>query len=475
MGNIVAQLALLVWLPLSLWVGSVLSAQRAAAVILIGAAMFLPERVGYDLPLIPTLDKHCIGSLSALAACAANHSRTAFTRRSSSAVGWLIVLTSVSLACTTATNPDTITYGRTVLPGLRTYDTVSAILGTLFHIVLPYYLGQTLFRTPDDLRILLRGLVIGGLVYVPFVLFEARMSPLLHVWIYGFFQHDFLQSMRSGGFRAFVFMSHGLTVALFMSQALTTAVGLGRAGALLLPLSTRTVTIILAIAVISCKSMGALVFAGVTVLLTWFTKAKMQLRVASWLAILVIAYPLARFYDWIPTDDIIAKVMEISEDRAGSLRFRFDQEGALLERALLRPYFGWGSWGRNRIYDGAGRDLSTPDGEWILALGSGGVVWFAIWFGLLLIPVFLAKKAVKKAKLVQEDAQILATAAILLAFTGVDLIPNSMSHPLPLVLSGALWSTSAELLARRKVHGGAAAVHTATPTAAAGALSRGAT
>lgn len=450
MGNIVAQLALLVWLPFSLWIGSVMSAPRAVATIMIGAAMFLPERVGYDLPLLPALDKHTVASLSALAACAANHSRTAFTPRKSRAVGWLVVICSLSVVLTVTNNFDALRFGPTTLPGLSPQDLINSLLGTLIRFVLPFYLGQALFRTTDDLRILLRGLALGGLIYVPLVLFEARMAPILHSSLYGFFQHEFAQAMRAGGFRAFVFMSHGLTVALFMSQALTTTVALERAKVTLLPVSNRLLTIILAGALASCKTMGAILYAGVTLPLIWFTKPKTQLRVASWLVLLVIAYPLARFYDLIPTDAILAEVTKISADRAQSLEFRFDQEQALLSRALLRPYFGWGGWGRNRVYDSFGNDLSTPDGEWILALGCGGVLWFAVWFGLLLMPVLLAKKAAAKVKLGPEDAQILATSALLMAFTGLDLIPNSLSHHLPTLLAGGLWCTSVELMASRR-------------------------
>lgn len=475
MGNVVAQLALLVWLPLSLWIGSVLSAQRAATFILVGAALFLPERVGYDFPVLPELDKHTIASLSALAACAVNHSRTAFPKRKSSTLGWLVMLGMVGFVITAVTNPDSLHYGPLVLPGLGAYDVAGNFVAFLLRFALPYYLGLTLFRSPDDLRILLRGLVVGALVYVPLVLFESRMSPQLHVWVYGFFQHDFIQSVRAGGFRAFVFMSHGLAVAFFMSQALTTTVGLARARDALLPFSARAIAILLAIALVSCKSMGAFLYAGATLLLTWFAKPQTQLRVASWLAILVVAYPLARFHGWIPMDDILEKVATISEERASSLRFRFDQEGALLERALLRPYFGWGSWGRNRIYDQFGRDVSVPDGEWVMALGTGGMFWFLVSFGFLLIPVLQAKKAVVKAKLGSEDSQVLATTAMLLAFTGLDLIPNSMSHPLPLVLAGALSSTCAELFAGQKLRGRAAAANAPSSGGHRGALTRGAT
>ena len=47
------------------------------------------------------------------------------------------------------------------------------------------------------------------------MLVEVRLSPQINTWIYGFFQHDFIQMMRYGGFRPIVFLPHGLWVAFF--------------------------------------------------------------------------------------------------------------------------------------------------------------------------------------------------------------------------------------------------------------------
>ena len=37
-------------------------------------------------------------------------------------------------------------------------------------------------------------LLIGGLIYIPFCLFEIKMSPQLHKWVYGYHQHAFDQN-----------------------------------------------------------------------------------------------------------------------------------------------------------------------------------------------------------------------------------------------------------------------------------------
>ena len=59
------------------------------------------------------------------------------------------------------------------------------------------------------------------LVYSLPMLFEIRISPQLHRWVYGYFPNDaFVQQMRGGGFRPVVFFPHGLALALFTAIAL---------------------------------------------------------------------------------------------------------------------------------------------------------------------------------------------------------------------------------------------------------------
>ena len=77
---------------------------------------------------------------------------------------------------------------------------------------------------------MLRGLVVAGLIYSLPMLFEVRMSPQLHTWIYGYFPHSFGQQMRDGGFRPVVFIGHGLGVAFFVMTTVVAAAAFWRTG-----------------------------------------------------------------------------------------------------------------------------------------------------------------------------------------------------------------------------------------------------
>ena len=114
-------------------------------------------------------------------------------------------------------------------------------------------------------------LVLGGLIYVPFALLEVRISPQLHIWLYGFFPHDFKQMMRDGSFRPTVFMEHALTLAQFMAAATLAAWWLWSTGTIRRvtlhrwwqPVSLGLLAGLLAVTSVFCRSYGPLVL-GIT-------------------------------------------------------------------------------------------------------------------------------------------------------------------------------------------------------------------
>jgi hypothetical protein len=100
--------------------------------------------------------------------------------------------------------------------------------------------------------------------------------------------------------------------------------------------------------------------------------------------------------------------------------------------------FGWGRYGRNRVYEeGSGKDSSVTDGLWILTLGQFGFVGFIAQFGLLTIPVFRAAKALRKIGSVREKI-LLAALALIVAITAIEQLPNASISAWSWLLVGAL-------------------------------------
>jgi hypothetical protein len=179
----------------------------------------------------------------------------------------------------------------------------------------------------------------------------------------------------------------------------------------------------------------------------------LHLRIALLLVVLALVYPLLRIADIFPTGVLVEAARTISDQRAGSLQYRFDQEAQLLDRASQRIIFGWGRYGRNRVYvqdySGTGSDASVTDGRWIITLGQFGLFGFLAEFGLLALPVFRAAAALKVVKSFN-DGIFLGALALILATNLVDLLPNSVLSSWTWLVAGSLMGCSEAILAGQR-------------------------
>jgi hypothetical protein len=146
---------------------------------------------------------------------------------------------------------------------------------------------------------------------------------------------------------------------------------------------------------------------------------------------------MLRTYDIIPVRRVVAAASTVSADRAGSLQFRIENEDKLLAKANQKPYLGWGTWGRNRVFDQeTGTDMSITDGEWILRFGMFGWLGYLSLFGLFAAAAFSALSSVKGP--VTLSAIHLGALTLLLAINLTDLIPNANLLPLTYLIAGSI-------------------------------------
>lgn len=347
----------------------------------------------------------------------------------------LLLMLVVTPLLTMLQNTDPVIAGPTFIPGLRPYDFFSMVLGALV-TVLPLLLARRYLATAAHHLVLLRILCVAGLIYSLPALFEVRMSPQLNVWFYGYFPHSFAQQMRDGGFRAVVFLGHGLVVAIFLAVTILSTFALwrvrrpfGGSAGLLMAGAWLLGTLVL------CKSLGALVSTLLLLPLVLFASMRVQMIVAAVIAVTVLLYPMLRGGGLIPVDRIYAASASISAERAESFKYRLDNEDILLDRANLKPFAGWGSWGRNRVYDPeSGRDISVTDGAWIIVIGIYGWIGYVAQFGLLTLPTVLLAWRQRSLGLSFATTGL----CLVLAVNLIDLIPNSGLTPLTWLIAGAV-------------------------------------
>jgi len=422
---------------------------RATLWSILGAYLLLPPAIEVDLPLIPPLDKSSISNLSAFFSCWFIAGKPV---RLLPNILWarLILLAFVSSPFITALlNPEPIIAGQRFIKGMEYYDAFSSVIRQII-LMLPFAMGFALFRSEQDLESIFRVLALSGILYSVPMLLEVRLSPQLNQWIYGYFPSQFLQSMRGEGFRPVVFIGHGLGVAYFAMTALISAAALQKLRLSVLGISSTMTVMFLIVVLFLCKSLGSVVYAIVILFLMYSTKPINQVKIAQFLVLLTILYPLLWTADLVPLQNMVDMAEVVSEERATSLNFRFENEERLLNKAMQHPFFGWGSWGRNRVYDlVTGKDLSVTDGRWIITLGSFGLMGFLAEFGLLALPVFLCARNIKRTTNRRELVMV-ATLAMLLTINMIDLLPNSTLTPFSWLLAGSLLGYSRRLKTVRK-------------------------
>jgi hypothetical protein len=396
--------------------------------MLLGYLLLPPLPAAFDFPMLPPLHKENIPALAAFVTVLATTGLRGSLLPEAPLARVLMIVFVISPIFTVATNGEPVVWGRLVLPALGFTDMLALTISQFLFLV-PFLLARNFLHTAQSQRQLVFALLFGGLAYSIPVLAEVRLSPQLNTWIYGYFQGVFSQTVRFGGWRPTVFLYHGLWVAFFMFMAVIAALAVLRyegkrklwwAGAF----------VYLAAVLVLCKSLGAILFALFLVPLVLLLGVRTQIRVAALLAAFALAYPILKGTEVLPSDAILEQAERIDEERAGSLRFRFHNEDILLERAYEKPVFGWGTWGRNHIWNPYSGALETvTDGRWIITIGVYGWIGFLAEFGLIVLPIFLLWRATRL-RPVEEISPYIGPLSLLLAINAVDMIPNATLTPL---------------------------------------------
>jgi hypothetical protein len=444
MPNWFATVVLILWPLVALWLYLKRPFSQATIWTILGAQCLLPVGAFIKFSMIPTFDKDSIPNLCILAGCiAARRPVQIFRRIGITEIFMLMYL--VGPILTSQNNGDPIVLGDVILPGVGLYDALSNLEFSLI-ILIPFVVGRQILARSDGNLEIFRALAIAGVFYSVPMLFEIRFSPQLHNWVYGYFPSEFLQSVRDGGYRPAVFMGHGLIVAMFAMMAAISAVTLSRLRDPILGFSPGRIAIYLSIMLILCKSLGATLYGGILAPLVRYATPQFQTLVALVIVSFSLLYPMLRSFNIVPTDMMVQAAQQVSDDRASSLKFRFINEDLLLERAFERPAFGWGRYGRNRVYSEEGKELSVPDGRWVITIGQFGVFGFIAEFGLLTIGVFRAFAAIAFAKL-RSDKILLSALSLIVATNILDLLPNSSLLPWTWLLAGTLLGRAENLSA----------------------------
>lgn len=414
------------WIPLVLGMFVALPTRIAVAAAFVIAWLFLPN-ASYSFQGFPDYTKISATTAGVLIATILFDPRRLMTYR----FHWIdipIIVWCVAPFMSSVTN------------GLGAYDGASAVLNAVIAWGLPYFLGRVYFSDLAGAKILCSAILIGGLIYIPLCLYEVRMSPQLHRMVYGYHQHHFIQTMRGDGWRPTVFMQHGLMVGMWMAAAAMVAAWMWAGRSLRevkwAPLSG--VFLALAGTTVLCKSFGALILlvASVGVLATVrFLRSPVALVA---LALAPGGYMAMRTVGGWSGGQLVQAVEMVQPARAASLEFRIDNETMLIDRAMQRKVFGWGGWGRARVANEAGEDISTTDGLWIITFGNNGLIGLAALTAVFLAPPMLFARRIPAKSWLTASVAPAAGLATLIVMYQIDNLFNAMVNPIFLLGVGSV-------------------------------------
>jgi len=400
-------------------------AQRAVIISFVVAWLFLPQ-VSYPIPILPPLTKTSTACYGILLATIIYDTERITTFKP----GWLDIPMVIWCLCPIVSQ---VTNGG------------SPISPTFLQIIswgTPYFLGRLYLGSLDGLRQLAIGIFAGGLAYIPFTLIEGVKGPILHQMVYGVNAvDDWSQARRMGGWRPVVFMQHGLMVGVWMMTAALIGIWLWQSGTIkkFQGRNIKTLAIILTIAFFLCRSTGAYSLFGIALIVLfsakWFRTSLPLLFIIGYVVFYLYISASGQF----SSKDVIDFITQLfGEERAASLKFRFDMEEILGEKARQRFLFGWGDSGGNRVYNQYGKDISITDSLWIIAFGAQGAVGLVSLFSSLLLPVvaFCFKYPART----WSNPKVAPAAALGVALTMYvfDCVLNAMTNPIFAVVAGGI-------------------------------------
>jgi len=418
------------WIPAVLLFFMLLSPRRAIIVSFLVAWLFLPM-AEYRLAGLPDYGKVMATSLGTLMGAVIFDARTLLRFRPR----WIDIPMVIWCLCPLPTS---------VLNGLGAYDGLAGVFGKCVLWGSPYLIGRTYFNTLPALRDLAVGIMIGGLIYVPLCLYEIRMSPSLHNALYGYHQNTFSKYKRWGSYRPMTFMRTALNVVFWMTCATVVCFWLRKAAGLKTVMNVKSGYLLaaLAVTVVLCKTFLAYILLPVGVVVL-YSMARFKTRIVfSGLVLGVVAFVTLRATGVVTGETLVAAVEVVSSDRASSLKYRLDNETLLAEKALARPFFGWGGSGRAQIVDEQGKVLSRWDGMWIISLAKNGLVGMFAWALVFAVPLLSFGSRIRPAAWGHPSVAPAAALATIALLSMINNVPNHAANPIITIVLGGIAAVS---------------------------------
>jgi len=422
-------LAMLGWVPVCFLLIALFGATRGVILGLVIGLFTLPNAT-YAFEGLPDYDKSMATSLCIAFAAACMD----FRRVSRFRPGWIDLPIGILCLAPIAAAQRA---GMGWWPGLSGTFEVFTTWG------FSWVLGRVYLSNPAAQRFFAVCLITGSLIYVPFCLFEIRMSPILHEAVYGIRLKSFKHAPRAFGWRPNVFLEHGLMTALVMAMSALMAFWMWfcrvRRSVAGIPMGLAFV--VLAMTTAATQSSNALLMLVVGIASLVFGAQ----RNWSWPLLLLVVFPpayigLRQLGGWDGEILVTAAEKVFGAGRAQSLEFRLENEQYLRDRAAEHMLTGWGEM--NEFTGNVeGQKLFVTDSLWLILMGSWGLVGLCAAYAALLIGPWMLWKRLPARSWKHPLLAPLAVFAFIMVLFSLDCLLNAFPNPLFIAAGGGLCHT----------------------------------
>jgi hypothetical protein len=429
-GFIGAAVLLVSWIPVTMVLFALMPARRAVFASAIAAWLFLPPDAVISIPGLPDYDKTmAVGASLLLSILIFEPGRLLLFR-----FRWFDVPMVVFCLCP---------FFSSISNDLGAYDGAASAFKQCLVWGVPYWVGRVYLTDTASFREFGLAMIIGTICLVPLFLFEIKMSPMLQPILYGFGSSRGSFTSRYGGYRPEIFFSTSLECGLWMNAVALVAFWFWRRGVVthLWAIPAGLIFGLLSVIAVLCKTFGAtsiVLAGGMSLVISVQTKTKWLMWSLLFFAPLFCTLRTTELW----SGRSIVQFLEMigRGDRADSLDFRFENDDMLIAKAMQRPLFGWGGWGRSRVYDEFGGCLTTMDAYWTIILGQYGCIGLVSVTLMMLLPaiLFLKRFPIEQWKL-QSLAPVVVIATIVDLFM-LDCLANAMPNMIYFMAAGGLFN-----------------------------------
>src|SRR6185503_18174500 len=232
-----------------------------------------------------------------------------------------------------------------ILNGYGAYRVASNAFEFLVRWALPWLLGRLYLADFEAQKYLALAVIVGALIYVPFALWEVKMSPQLHLEVYGVMLRSFKHARRSFGlWRPNVFVEHGLCYALFNSLAALCAFWLWHTKAVraVWAFPMGFVVWVLVFMTLAAQSGNAILLLGLGIgCMLLASRHRMAFPVLMLCLVPPTYVTLRQGLRWDGEELVAMAETVFGKKRAISLNVRIENEIFLRDKILERPWFGY--------------------------------------------------------------------------------------------------------------------------------------